>query len=65
MNAHSVAPSSTSKLQTRKMRRSPSPSGGVTQPSTSEGKDGRSSNHSPRRVVERLPLEVSDLRGMC
>ena len=65
VNAFSVTPSSNSKAQTRKRRSSPFPNEGVTQPSTSKGKDKRSSDHSHMQVVERLPLEVFDLRGMC
>ena len=61
--APSVVPSSTSKAQGRKRRRSSSPSALVVQPSFFEGRDGTPSNHSRRRTVERPSLELFDLHG--
>ena len=60
VNAPPVAPSSIFEVQSKKGRRSSSTNGGdVAHPSTSGG--GRPSDHSQRRTVERLPLEVSNL----
>ena len=60
-----VAHSSTSKAPTRKRRRSHSPNRGATQPSTSRGGGGRSSNPSCKQIAERPPFETSELWGMC
>ena len=64
VNAPPIVPSSTSKVQSKKRKRSSFPNGvDVAQPFTSSGRsrDGRLLHCSRRETMERPPLEVFDL----
>ena len=61
--APSVAPFSTSKVHSRKRKMSFFPSATMAQPFSFGGRDGRPSDRSCKRAMERPSFEVSDLHG--